>query len=146
MEYLIYKSKALVAPNSQECRDIVEVSQHTNARLGLTGFLHAETGRFIQYLEGASEPLWTLYERVIHDARHTDIRLLGRGELGKPRFEDWSMGYSDINVLSFDDFLKEVSFMVRAGEPSGLAAIIFLMSASTRIDLGIVEPPQSLWH
>ncbi len=146
MEYLVYKSLALVAPGSAECRDIVKVSQATNARLGLTGFLHAEKRLFVQYLEGASEPLWTLYERLFDDPRHTDIVLLGHGELNRHRFEDWSMGYSDINVLSFKDFLGEVSFMSREGEPFGIAAIIFLMSASTRIGLGIVDSPQSSWH
>ena len=146
MEYLIYKSTALVAPGSAECRDIVSVSQQTNARLGLTGFLHAEQGIFIQYLEGASEPLWALYERLFLDSRHKDLFLLGHGEIGTPRFEDWSMGYSDISVMSFTEFLSEVSFVGRDGQFSGIAAIVFLMSASTRIGLGIVESPQSLWH
>ena len=50
MEYLVYKSRALVAPGSAACRDIVALSQLSNAYLGLTGFLHAEEGLFIQYL------------------------------------------------------------------------------------------------
>jgi len=146
MEYLVYKSTALVAPGSAACRDIVTDSQQTNARLGLTGFLHAENGLFIQYLEGPSEPLWTLYERLFLDVRHEDLLMLGHGEVIKPRFEDWSLGYSDINVLSFANFLKEVSFMKRGEHPSGLAAIIFLMSVNARIDLGIADPPQSMWR
>jgi len=111
----------------------------------LTGFLHAEEGLFIQYLEGASEPLWTLYERLFLDVRHENLLLLGHGEVTKPRFEDWSLGYSDINVSSFADFLDEVSFMKRSRQPSCKEAIIFLMSANARIDLEIVDSPQNSW-
>ncbi len=146
MEYLIYKSTAVVAPGSAECRDIVTVSQRANARLGLTGFLHAENGLFIQYLEGASEPLWALYEHLFLDTRHKDLVLLGHGELNRPRFEDWSMGYSDIDVLSFAGFLEEVSFMNRAEHVSGMVEITFLMSASARIDLGMADAPQNAWN
>ena len=146
MDYLIYRSKALVTPGSAACRNIVAVSQCSNASLGLTGFLHAEEGLFIQYLEGAPVPLWALYKRLHLDPRHSDLMLLGHGEQNKPRFEDWRMGYSGIDVSSFADFLEEVSFKKRADQASSTEAIIFLMVASARIDLGIVDSPQIVWH
>ncbi len=146
MEYLVYKSTALVAPGSAECREIVTVSQKTNARCGLTGFLHAEQGLFVQYLEGPSESLWTLYERLFLDVRHENLLLLGHGEIAKPRFEDWSLGYSDINVSSFAEFLDEVSSIKLSRKPSCLEAINFLMSANARIDLEIVDSPQHSWR
>lgn len=146
MNYLIYSSTALVAPGSAACRDIVTVSQRNNDGLGLTGFLHAEEGLFIQYLEGPSGPLWGLYERLHLDCRHEDLVLLGQGDVRKRRFRDWRLGYSEAAVMSFADFLDEVS-VVRPGEQMpGLAAIMFLMAASTRIDLGIADAPQSAWH
>jgi hypothetical protein len=146
MEYLTYKSMARVAPGSAACRDIVTVSQRNNAGLGLTGFLHAEDGLFIQYLEGPSRPLWTLYERLHLDPRHEDLVLLGHGDARKRRFRDWRLGYSEAGVLSFADFLEEVSVVQPGEQTSGLAAIMFLMAASTRIDLGIADAPQSAWH
>ncbi|MFO7757186.1 MAG: BLUF domain-containing protein [Roseovarius sp.] len=145
MEYLIYESTALVAPGSTACRDIVTVSQRNNARLGLTGFLHAEDGLFIQYLEGPSRPLWALYWRLHLDCRHEDLVLLGHGKLRKPRFKDWRLGYSEVNVGSFADFIEEVSVVQPGDQTPGLAAIMFLMAASTRIDLGIADAPQSAW-
>jgi len=146
MEYLIYKSTALVAPGSAACRDIVTVSQRKNAGLGLTGFLHAEDGLFIQYLEGPPKPLWALYERLHLDRRHEDLVLLGHGDVRKRRFRDWRLGYSEAGVLSFADFLEEVSVVQPGDQTPGLAAIMFLMAASTRIDLGIADAPQSGWH
>lgn len=146
MEYLIYKSTALVAPGSTACRDIVTVSQRKNDGLGLTGFLHAEDGLFIQYLEGPPRPLWALYERLHLDPRHADLVLLGHGGLRKRRFRDWRLGYSEAGVLSFADFLEEVSVVRPGGQTPGLDAIMFLMAASTRIDLGIADAPQSAWH
>lgn len=146
MQYLVYQSRALVAPGSAACRDIVAVSQRSNVYLGLTGFLHAEEGLFIQYLEGAPEQLWALYEHISLDLRHTDLVLLGHGELNKPRFEGWSMGYSEINVLSFAGFLEEVSFGKQADAATCSEAVIFLMTACARIDLGIVDGPKAFWH
>ncbi len=143
MEYLIYRSKALVAPRSEACRKIVAVSRMNNASLDLTGFLHAEEGLFIQYLEGAPKPLWALYERLQLDHRHTNLVLLGRGKLAKPRFEDWRMGYSDEHVLSFADFKEQVSFLGPVEKASSKQALYFMMAACARIDLGIVEPPQT---
>jgi hypothetical protein len=141
MEYLIYRSKALVTPGSDACRNIVALSQKNNASLGLTGFLHAEEGLFIQYLEGPSKPLWALYKRLHLDERHTNLILLGHGGLGKRRFEDWRMGYSNENVLSFADFKEQVSFFWPIEQASSIQAIYFLMAASARIDLGIVDSP-----
>lgn len=138
MEYLIYKSKARVSPDSAACHDIVAASRFKNADLGLTGFLHAEVGLFIQYLEGPSEPLWALYQRLHLDSRHTDLTLFGHGELKKPRFQDWSMGYSGIEVLSFADFLDEAFLKKRVEKASRMEVIYFLMAASTRVDLEIV--------
>lgn len=146
MEYLIYQSRALVAPSSAACRDIVAVSEENNAYLGLTGFLHAEEDLFIQYLEGAPTQLWALYEHLFLDQRHTDLLLLGHGQLSAPRFEGWSMGYSEVNVLSFADFLEEVSFDKQAAKVSSAEAIYFLLTACARIDLGIVNPPNASWH
>lgn len=146
MEYLIYKSTALVAPGSVACRDILTVSQRKNADLGLTGFLHAEEGLFIQYLEGPPVALWALYQRLHRDPRHRHLVLLGRGELQKRRFMDWRLGYSDLEVLSFSDFLEEVTTAPQDKPASGPDAILFLMAASARIDLGIADPPQCAWH
>ena len=146
MNYLIYKSTALVAPGSAACRDIVTVSQRNNAGLGLTGFLHAEDGLFIQYLEGPAKPLVALYERLHLDRRHEHLVLLGHGKSTKRRFSDWRLGYSEAGVLSFADFLEEVSMLQPDGQTPGLAAIMFLMAASTRIDLGIADTPQNAWH
>jgi hypothetical protein len=146
MEYLIYTSKALVAPGSAACRDIVASSERSNATFGLTGFLHAEEGLFIQYLEGAPDRLWTLYKRLHLDTRHKDLVLLGHGEITQPRFQDWSLGYSENSVLSFSDFVADVSFFNPVEHTSGMQAIYFLMAASARIDLGIADLPQSAWH
>ncbi|WGH79587.1 BLUF domain-containing protein [Jannaschia ovalis] len=141
MDYLIYKSTALVAPDSAACRDIVTVSQRNNAGFGLTGFLHAEPGLFIQYLEGPAKPLWALYERLHLDPRHRDLRLLGRGHLDRRRFVDWRMGYSDEQVLSFADFKAQVSVPGPAADAPRDEAIYFLKVACARIDIGIVEAP-----
>jgi hypothetical protein len=61
--------------------------------------------------------------------RHTDLLLLGQGELRKLRFEGWGMGYSEINVLSLANFHEEVSLDKQADKVSCSEAIIFLLAA-----------------
>lgn len=139
MDYLLYRSTALVSPGSLECQNIVSASRRNNCEHGLTGFLHAENGLFVQYLEGSPTPLWTLYDRLHLDRRHSDLILLGSGTVSKPRFSAWSMGYSSINVLSFKDFLEEVSFRKPPQDASCAEALTFLMAARIRVDLGISE-------
>lgn len=137
MEYLVYRSKALVLPDSASCQSIVAISAMKNLLFGLTGFLHVEDGLFIQYIEGPPRPLWDLYSRLQFDERHTNMKLLGHGELRRPRFRKWSMGYSSSNVMSLKEFMAEATFKKTPEQASCAEAIWFLMGASARIDLGI---------
>ncbi|MBJ3762978.1 BLUF domain-containing protein [Maribius pontilimi] len=141
MQYLVYRSTALVHPASDACRNIVDTSIRNNARVGLTGFLHAEHGCFVQYLEGPSDSLWQLYDRLGHDPRHTDLVLLGHGNVLARRFGDWRMGYSEAGVLSLASFIAEVTGDTDRTRPTEAEAIYFLMAACQRIDLGIAPAP-----
>ncbi|SHE36010.1 Sensors of blue-light using FAD [Loktanella atrilutea] len=137
MEYLVYRSEALVTPESPECQSIVTISHLKNTLAGITGFLHAEDGVFIQYIEGPAEPLWQLYNRLHSDDRHRNLELLGHGVISRPRFKKWRLGYSQTEIASFRDFMGEVSAEKSLKDASCAEAVYFLMGASVRIDLGI---------
>lgn len=137
MEYFVYRSEALVSPDSPECQSIVTISHLKNAIAGITGFLHAEDGLFIQYIEGSAEPLWKLYIRLHFDERHQNLELLGQGEITRPRFKKWSLGYSQKDIMSFRDFMAEATIKKSPKDASCSEAVWFLMAASVRIDLGI---------
>ncbi len=137
MEFLVYRSRALVAPDSRECEEILASSLRNNARTGITGFLHAEPDIFLQYIEGPGKFLWALYDMLLADDRHTDVTLLGTGFIQQRLFPDWRMGYAGPNIVSFLDFLAEATQTGSPEEATASGTIAFLYGASQRVDLGL---------
>jgi hypothetical protein len=93
--YALYTS--LLSPDSDpHCvREIVRFARSRNAQLNVTGVLVFDGFRFCQYLEGPSETILTLCEKIRNDSRHDrmDIKEHGRSP-GARRFADWSMAYA----------------------------------------------------
>ncbi|WP_157937744.1 BLUF domain-containing protein [Oceaniglobus roseus] len=140
MEFLVYRSRARVSRHSQPFHDIVARSQADNPPLGITGFLHAEAGCFLQYIEGPAGSLRALYVRIRRDPRHTGPEVLCHGGLEARRFDGWAMGWCSSEVMSYRAFAAAIP---RGGEASeGRLAIAFLMAAGQRIDLGLLAAPE----
>jgi hypothetical protein len=139
MEFLVYRSRALVAPESAEARAIVASSVRNNARDNLSGFLHHEPGLFVQYIEGPPEALWELWDRLIADVRHEDVHLIGKGLISHRFFDDWRMGYSSGDVANFLEFLEEAAGKTLLADASARETVWFLRGACQRLDLGLVR-------
>ena len=137
MEFLVYRSRALVAPGSAGAEGMLEVSLRNNARFGLTGFLHHEPHLFVQYLEGPQEALNRTWRCIRADSRHVDAELIGAGPIARRYFGGWRMGYSHGGVVRFVDFLEEAAGKTLAGEATAREAIWFLRGACQRQDLGL---------
>lgn len=141
MEFLIYRSTALVAPDAPESGAILEAANRRNMEDGLTGFLYREADTFIQYLEGARRPLWACFDRIAADERHTGLVLLGSGVCRRRLFADWRMGYADETVASFVDFLDESAAVRDVTLAPTRNAVAFMRGVSQRVDLGITCRP-----
>ena len=80
---------------------IVETSQRNNPGRKITGMLLASGDLFYQLLEGPSEQIDLLYERISKDPRHEQVILL-ESEIGD--FEricpDWAMQKIDLTMKS----------------------------------------------
>lgn len=70
---------------------ILGESQRNNALRDLTGALATHRGTFIQVIEGPSDAVDLLLDRLRRDPRHTDIRVLDRAPVERRSFEAWSM-------------------------------------------------------
>jgi hypothetical protein len=68
---------------------IARQASATNLRLGLTGELRLEAGRFSLVLEGRSARLMPLAGRIFADPRHRAIRVDAFGGIERRRFADW---------------------------------------------------------
>ena len=72
---------------------ILAKSRSNNRKNGLVGVLYFGDGCFFQCLEGEEHAVDTLYEKLLKDPRHKDIKLLARKQIKKLSFPDWAMKY-----------------------------------------------------
>ena len=63
-------------------------------------------GVFIQVLEGGRDEVNQLYNKVLHDSRHTDVTLLEYAEITERRFSGWRMGRVDLDKVNTAVVLK----------------------------------------
>ena len=66
-------------------------SRANNKKNGLVGVLYFGNGCFFQCLEGAAEAVDKLYETLLKDTRHKDLKVLSRKPIDVLSFSNWSM-------------------------------------------------------
>ena len=77
-------------------------SRANNKKNGLVGVLYFGDGCFFQCLEGAAEAVDRLYETLLKDSRHKDIKILSRKSIDALSFSNWSMKH----VALEDEMMK----------------------------------------
>jgi hypothetical protein len=91
---VVYRSEANMPEADVSNLDILRGALARNPRLGLTGFLVRDRGRFLQVLEGPRESVLPMMRRIHRDPRHRTVAVMGAGERRGRRFGAWSMGYA----------------------------------------------------
>lgn len=93
----IYYSTAIPCLDAAEEQSrldaIMDACARNNPKLGLTGALVYERGRFLQVLEGPRSTVTTLLARLHSDPRHTDMVLAEMAEIDTRAYADWSMSF-----------------------------------------------------
>ena len=110
---LIYISKALKRFSTVEVQEMLSTFRKKNKAMGVSGLLlYDGYGTFLQAIEGDSDILKSLYEKIKNDKRHTRVNLLGESEITKRSFPDWRMGYKNLDLSpameleGYSDFLE----------------------------------------
>lgn len=116
LQQLVYISKATFATGRQELGVEPEVgrilvqSRRNNPRRGLVGALYYGDGNFFQCLEGTPQALDSLYQTLLADPRHKDLKVLYRKSIDGTSFKAWAMKYvpvaSDVRALMKQHGLK----------------------------------------
>jgi Sensors of blue-light using FAD len=81
-------------------------SRANNKKNGLVGVLYFGDGCFFQCLEGTAEAVDTLYEKLLSDARHKDLKILSRQSINTLSFSNWSMKHVPLE----DEMTKMLKF------------------------------------
>ena len=97
---LVYISAAKHEFSEDELKDLLIKARDNNQKLNISGMLLFHQGSFIQALEGQKKKVDELYEKIGQDKRHSETRVLFRGELEERNFDGWSMGYYRSNQSS----------------------------------------------
>ncbi|MGI4778006.1 MAG: BLUF domain-containing protein [Janthinobacterium lividum] len=73
---------------------IVAQARARNAQRGITGLLVFDGSRFCQHLEGPNEAVDALMQRIAHDTRHSDVRVLYSGQRSERRYRRFDLGFA----------------------------------------------------
>lgn len=126
LHQLVYISAAEHDFTEKELQELLAKARENNSKLDISGMLLFHEGSFIQALEGEKAAVESLYNKIGQDKRHTETRVLFRGEVEERHFETWSMGFyrsnqsSSENLEGFHKFLKS-GFKREAREDESLA-------------------------
>jgi Sensors of blue-light using FAD len=85
---------------------ILEKSRLNNPARGITGLLCYQDHIFVQVLEGGRDAVCELFNAIVRDDRHTDVRLLDFEEISERRFSNWKMGKVNIETINPGIVLK----------------------------------------
>lgn len=122
---LAYASRANFNPRPEDkgvephVARILMSSRRNNPKQGLVGGLYFGDGFFFQCLEGESEAVHDLFNRLRDDERHRDVTLLLEEPIQKRSFPDWSMKYvpieADVKALLRDSGMERFNPFVFDG-------------------------------
>jgi hypothetical protein len=97
IKLLTYSSFASPGIQPGEVEQILVASRANNARDAVTGLLMFNGAAFVQAIEGPVAAIDHLYMRLVNDPRHCQISLHDDLSLERRVFDEWTMGYVQIN-------------------------------------------------
>jgi len=89
---LLYASRGAAHLGPGALDAILAESRRRNPEKGVTGLLICADDVFLQVLEGSRDEVCELYNDIVRDPRHSDVRLLVFEEISERRFGAWAMG------------------------------------------------------
>lgn len=90
MHRLIYVSRSITR-FPHDLKAILESSRRNNARVDITGALCFLDGVYCQYLEGERADLEALYQVLLADSRHRDVKLIELCSIDQRVYANWAM-------------------------------------------------------
>ncbi|MBL8514645.1 MAG: BLUF domain-containing protein [Betaproteobacteria bacterium] len=105
---LAYTSRAAPDMASRAARMVLhDDAKVRNTQSNLTGLLIYVEGLFVQVLEGPKVAVSALFQNIVHDVRHDEVRLICECEIDARAFADWSMA-----LCEFDDESTEAQTQI----------------------------------
>ncbi len=94
---LLYQSDSAIPIGSlryySEMAALLAQCIDNNAPRRITGVLALFDDRFVQVIEGPDNIVERLFDRIVDDPRHRDVRLISRKVIDERHFGHWSMAF-----------------------------------------------------
>lgn len=116
---LLYISDAAEGIDRDALEQIRETSAYNNAERDITGILFFSDGHFVQLLEGNPPTIRELFDDIVQDDRHDNVKLLFERPARERLFYEWDMalldldGYSDNERLDLEDLVHLAGYQVK---------------------------------
>jgi CheY-like chemotaxis protein len=88
---VVYASTWVGRPGVESLRALVASSRERNRAADITGALLVDGQRILQVLEGPTDAVTSLWQRIRVDDRHQDVEALHVGAIHARSFANWSM-------------------------------------------------------
>jgi hypothetical protein len=102
----LYASRPLAPLSGAFVDTILEQSRKNNPALGITGLLCVSSDLFIQVIEGGRDEVCDLFNAIVRDDRHQEVRILIYEEIQERQFGNWTMAQVNISKLNPAMLLK----------------------------------------
>ena len=93
MKHILYTSRIRRGSKGLRVPDglftIYSTAKEQNEKFSITGMLAYHTGNYLQIIEGPDANINNLYQNILNDARHTNIRTLVEGKSLRRYFSSW---------------------------------------------------------
>lgn len=90
---LIYSSVSTRPLGEDDLGALLAQSRESNEREDITGVLLFRNGYFLQVLEGPDAAVRAKLDRIKHDERHTQVRVILEELVEDRQFPEWTMGF-----------------------------------------------------
>ena len=133
MFYMLYISTAVKPMNYDDFSALLQQCRDSNNKRGITGMLLYQNGTFMQMIEGEKQVVLELYDKILKDDRHTGVHTVLTGDIEARNFEDWSMGFFNMDKAGefpqYSEYINE-NLALRSFEPGSQDAYEFMMMFS----------------
>ena len=112
MIQLTYISSIAHPMSTEELVGLLQTCLANNQRDDVTGMLLFGNDTFLQTLEGEKETVDRLYETILQDPRHNNVKSLTNKTVETRQYPDWNMGFKRVS----DKELKHVDGLIDFSE------------------------------
>lgn len=128
---IIYTSQATLDLPPEDLAALLEKARERNRALAITGIMVYRQRAFMQLLEGERSVVQALYEKIVNDPRHQQVRKIWDGPITERSFPSWGMAFVAPDELALQgkpgyEGMRAQGLQAGAGDSTGKKLLVSL--------------------